>query len=165
MSQYLIERLQAISNISIHSNTELTELHGDEDGQLSGVTWRDRVTHVRQKHDIRNVFLFVGAEPETDWLAGCSVRLDHHGFVVTGRASVTHGFRRGGALESSVPGVFAVGDVRAGSTKRVGAAIGEGAAVVSQIHDFLAATSLIVPCALRQASRSTWTSSHPSASS
>jgi thioredoxin reductase (NADPH) len=140
MSHYLVERIRAISNITLHVSTELTALQGDASGQLSGVTWRDRGTGSQHAHGIRNVFLFVGAEPETDWLAGCSVQLDRHGFVVTGRTSASHGFRRGGPLESSVPGVFAVGDVRAGSTKRVGAAIGEGAAVVSQIHEFLALT-------------------------
>jgi thioredoxin reductase (NADPH) len=77
------------------------------------------------------VFLFIGADPETDWLAGCGIELDARGFVLT---------RPGAAsLETSVPGVFAVGDVRSGSVKRVGSAIGEGAAVVAQIHQHLAA--------------------------
>jgi thioredoxin reductase (NADPH) len=165
MSHYLIERLAAISNITVHAKTELASLHGDIDGQLSGVTWRCRGTGLLHEHAIRNVFLFVGAEPETDWLAGCAVRLDHKGFVVTGGASVTHGFRRGGTLEASVPGVFAVGDVRAGSTKRVGAAIGEGAAVVSQIHEFLAVATLPAPPSLPHSSHAAWTSSHPSTSS
>ena len=88
---------------------------------------------------MRNVFLFVGAEPETDWLDGCGVALDAHGFV-------RHRQRRAGglqrmppaALESSMPGVFAVGDVRSGSVKRVGGAIGEGAAAVALIHQYLA---------------------------
>ena len=89
---------------------------------------------------MRNVFLFVGAEPETDWLEGCGVAVDPHGFVLTGRPLQA---RPTGALpaplESSVPGVFAVGDVRSGSVKRVGGAIGEGAAAVAQIHQKLAA--------------------------
>ena len=85
---------------------------------------------------MRHVFLFVGADPETDWLNGCGVVLDSHGFVLTGNAcsSVAPGVM---SLESSVPGVFAVGDVRSGSVKRVGAAIGEGAAVVALIHQYL----------------------------
>jgi len=165
MSSYLIERLQAIANISIHPHSELTSLSGDEDGQLASVVWRDRASGVQHAHGIRNVFLFVGADPETDWLAGCSVALDDKGFVVTGRTSGTHGFRRAGALESSVPGVFAVGDVRAGSTKRIGAAIGEGAAVVSQIHEFLAFALVKSPATCNPPSSAPWTSLQPSASS
>jgi thioredoxin reductase (NADPH) len=86
------------------------------------------------------VFLFVGADPETDWLRSCGVGCDENGFVLTGRACAL--VKPGGpsaALESSVPGVFAVGDVRAGSVKRVGGAIGEGAAVVALIHQYLGA--------------------------
>jgi thioredoxin reductase (NADPH) len=86
------------------------------------------------------VFLFVGADPETRWLEGCGVKLDKHGFVLTGQA--TTGLATGhvpASLESSVPGVFAVGDVRSGSVKRVGGAIGEGAAAVALIHQYLAA--------------------------
>jgi thioredoxin reductase (NADPH) len=86
------------------------------------------------------VFLFVGAEPETGWLEGCGVALDSHGFVLTGQA--TAGRTAGhlpASLESSVPGVFAVGDVRSGSVKRVGGAIGEGAAAMALIHQYLAA--------------------------
>lgn len=164
MSRYLIERMRAIANISVHERTSLGALHGDDQGQLSSVTWRDGTGASRQ-HAIRNVFLFIGAEPETDWLADCSVRLDAKGFVVTGQASATHGFRRSGAMEASVPGVFAIGDVRAGSTKRVGAAIGEGAAVVSQIHEFLSTTAGGSSASLPQPTLSAWTSSHPSASS
>ncbi len=78
------------------------------------------------------MFLFLGADPTTEWLSYCGVALDDKGFIVTGKSK--------SSLESSVPGIFAVGDVRSGSTKRVGAAIGEGAAVVSQIHEFLALT-------------------------
>lgn len=165
MSSYLVERLQAIANIRIHPHSELTSLRGGEDGHLEGVVWRDRASGTQQAHDIRNVFLFVGADPETDWLAGCAVALDDKGFVVTGRASATHGFRRAGALESSVPGVFAVGDVRAGSTKRIGAAIGEGAAVVSQIHAFLASAPGHSPATSPPPMSTAWTSSVPSASS
>jgi thioredoxin reductase (NADPH) len=92
---------------------------------------------VEQVVPVQNVFLFVGAAPETEWLQGCTA-LDPQGFVVTGAA--TAGVQSGSApamLESSVQGVFAVGDVRSGSVKRVGGAIGEGAAVVAQIHEFL----------------------------
>ena len=83
------------------------------------------------------MFLFVGADPETDWLKGCGVTLDRHGFVLTGQPGAS-GSRAAAALESTVPGVFAVGDVRSGSVKRVGGAIGEGAAAVALIHKHLA---------------------------
>jgi thioredoxin reductase (NADPH) len=100
------------------------------------VRWRDRCAGRETEAPIRNVFLFVGADPATEWLKGC-VALDKAGFVTTGVPPAN-----GGAplspLESSVPGVFAVGDVRSGSVKRVGGAIGEGAAVVAAIHNFLA---------------------------
>ena len=86
---------------------------------------------------IRNVFLFVGADPATEWLQGCGVALDKSGFVTTG-APRAHDGREPSALESSIPGVFAVGDVRSGSVKRVGGAIGEGAQVVAAIHSYLA---------------------------
>ena len=85
------------------------------------------------------VFLFVGADPETEWLADCGVALDGHGFVLTGQASgETPSARQPASLESNVRGVFAVGDVRSGSVKRVGGAIGEGAAAVALVHQYLA---------------------------
>lgn len=138
MSRYLVERLLAIGNIELHHDTELASLHGEEGGQLDGVTWRDRHSGRIHDHPIRHVFLFVGADPETDWLEDCSVRVDDKGFVLTGVQANPDRTRASSVLESSVCGVFAVGDVRAGSTKRVGAAIGEGAAVVSQVHEHLA---------------------------
>src|SRR5204862_1983411 len=88
-------------------------------------------------HPLRYVFLFVGADPETEWLAGCGIALDAHGFVLTSQTGTTSPGQQRRLLESSVAGVFAVGDVRSGSVKRVGGAIGEGAAVVAQIHDYL----------------------------
>ena len=87
--------------------------------------------------DIRNLFLFVGADPATGWLDGCGVTLDRGGFVVTGAQSEQNHGRPVPPLETSVPGVFAVGDVRSGSVKRVGGAIGEGAQVVAALHGFL----------------------------
>jgi thioredoxin reductase (NADPH) len=87
--------------------------------------------------DIRNLFLFVGADPATNWLDGCGVSLDRAGFVVTGAQSDLNLGRPISQLETSVPGVFAVGDVRSGSVKRVGGAIGEGAQVVAALHGFL----------------------------
>ena len=141
MSSYLIDRLTATPNIELHVNSEIVELHGQSAGSLAGVTWRDRLSASRTEKPIRNVFLFAGAEPETQWLQSCGVDLDAQGFVVTGDAASPARFskRAPSALESSIPGVFAVGDVRSGSVKRVGGAIGEGAAAVADIHRYLAA--------------------------
>jgi thioredoxin reductase (NADPH) len=133
MSRYLIDRLEATPNIVVHPHTEVTALQGDLQSGLQGVTWRDRQTAESDTCPIRHVFLFVGASPETDWLSECGVAMDRHGFIVTGEDAQAEA-----ALEASVPGVFAVGDVRSGSVKRVGAAIGEGAAVVASIHRYLA---------------------------
>ena len=139
MSRYLIDRIDATPNIELHPHTQLTQLHGDLPEGLAAVTWRNNETGVEEQRPIRHVFLFVGADPETDWLDGCGVTRDAHGFVLTGKACPIHA--PGGLsapLESTVPGVFAVGDVRSGSVKRVGGAIGEGAAVVALIHQHLA---------------------------
>jgi thioredoxin reductase (NADPH) len=139
MSRYLIYRLEATPNIELKPNTAITRLHGDAVGGLTAVSWRDQRAGVEEEKALRNVFLFVGADPETRWLEGCKVAVDRHGFVLTGTALGTppDGFQPA-ALESSIPGVFAVGDVRSGSVKRVGGAIGEGAAAVAQIHQYLA---------------------------
>ncbi len=98
---------------------------------LESVTWRRRDTGEEQTRAIGHVFLFLGADPATEWLHDCDVAVDDKGFVRTGNGA-------GVGLETNVAGVFAIGDVRAGSVKRVGGAIGEGAAVVAQIHAFLA---------------------------
>ena len=138
MSRYLIDRIEATPNIELKPHTELTRLQGEAPSGLAGVTWRDRRDGNEQEWPLHNVFLFVGAEPETSWLDGCGVAVDANGFVLTGVAARADG-RVPALLESSVPGVFAVGDVRSGSVKRVGGAIGEGAAAVAQIHEVLAA--------------------------
>jgi thioredoxin reductase (NADPH) len=142
MSRYLIDRIEATPNIELRPHTEITQLHGDAPGGLAGVSWRDHRAGVEEQKDLRNVFLFVGADPETRWLDDCKIAVDAHGFVVTGNAlgSPADG-PQPAPLESSIPGVFAVGDVRSGSVKRVGGAIGEGAAAVAQIHQYLAAAS------------------------
>jgi len=140
MSRYLIDRIAATSNIELLTSTEISGLHGDSEGSLVAVTWRHRQSGVERRAPIRNVFLFVGADPETSWLESCGVAVDANGFVVTGANGVGAQGHRPSALESSIPGLFAVGDVRSGSVKRVGGAIGEGAAVVAQIHQHLAST-------------------------
>jgi thioredoxin reductase (NADPH) len=139
MSRYLIDRIEATPNIELRPHTELTQLHGDAETGLAAVSWRDNRTRVEEQRPIRNVFLFIGADPETRWLAGCGIGVDEHGFVLTGQATAETATGHVPApLESTVPGVFAVGDVRSGSVKRVGGAIGEGAAAVAQIHRYLA---------------------------
>ena len=139
MSRYLIDRIDATPNIELRPHTELTQLRGDPGESLAAVSWRDKQTGVEETRPIRHVFLFVGADPETHWLKGCGVALDSHGFVLTGQATTElAGGPMRAPLESTVSGVFAVGDVRSGSVKRVGGAIGEGAAVVALIHQALA---------------------------
>ena len=137
MSRYLIERIEATPNIELIFNTEVVALDGTEDGSLERVRWRSRLGGEDHVADIRNLFLFVGADPATDWLDGCGVTVDRGGFVVTGAQSEQNQGRPVAQLETSVPGVFAVGDVRSGSVKRVGGAIGEGAQVVAALHGFL----------------------------
>jgi thioredoxin reductase (NADPH) len=137
MSRYLIERIEATPNIELVFNTEVVALEGSEDGSLERVRWRSRLSAEASTVDIRNLFLFAGAEPATGWLDGCGVTLDRGGFVVTGAQSEQNQGRPVPLLETSVPGVFAVGDVRSGSVKRVGGAIGEGAQVVAALHGFL----------------------------
>jgi len=143
MSRYLIDRIEATPNIELRPHTELTQLYGNLEEGLNAVSWRDKQTGLEENRPIRHVFVFVGADPETKWLAGCGVALDPHGFVLTGQ---TEGLAAGyvpAPLESSVRGVFAIGDVRSGSVKRVGGAIGEGAAAVALIHQRLAADGAV----------------------
>ena len=137
MSRYLIDRIAATPTIELHTHTEITQLHGDDEGRLVGFTCRDNRTGIEQRHATRNVFLFIGAAPETGWLKNCGVALDANRFVLTGSAVTAADGRPHAPLESNVRGVFAVGDVRSGSVKRVGGAIGEGAAAVAQIHQYL----------------------------
>jgi thioredoxin reductase (NADPH) len=146
MSQYLIDRIQALSNVEVHTQTELTQLIGDSSDGLQAVCWRDRSSGRQEKRAIRHVFLFIGADPNTDWLRQCEVSVDAKGFVQTGEPTATSettgtgGGHRRLPLETSQHGVFAIGDVRAGSVKRVSAAVGEGAAVVAQLHSYLQTT-------------------------
>ncbi len=131
MSRYLIDRIAAIPNIELRTRTEIVELKGSRESGVESVRWRHRDSGAEETRAIRNVFLFLGADPATEWLKDCGVAFDDKCFVRTGAGGRL-------PLETSVPGVFAIGDVRSGSVKRVGGAIGEGAAVVAQIHAFLA---------------------------
>jgi thioredoxin reductase (NADPH) len=142
MSKYLIDRIESTPNIELLTQTEITEVGGEREAGVQSVTWTSRASGASVTRPIRNVFLFLGADPRTDWLKDCGVDVDARGFVVTG--SDTHAKARE-SLETSLDGAFAIGDVRHGSVKRVGAAIGEGAAVVAQIHSHLARHEANVP--------------------
>ena len=143
MSQYLIDRIGATANIEVLFETEVTALTASHEGRLDRVRWKNRKTGEETERAIRNLFLFIGADPATDWLRDCGIALDKNGFVKTGFDAGTSPGRSGSEVhegtkhQSSVTGVFAVGDVRSGSVKRVGGAIGEGAAVVPELHAFL----------------------------
>jgi thioredoxin reductase (NADPH) len=129
MSRYLVERIAARPNVEVLTETTVAALEG-QDGVLEAIRCRSRRGE-EVRRAIRHLFLFIGADPNTDWLSGSGVTLDDKGFVRTG-ANVSR------PLETSLPGVFAIGDVRAGSVKRVAAAVGEGAQVVAALHTFLA---------------------------
>lgn len=139
MSRYLIDRIAAAPNIDVLTHSEIVALSGAPEHGLEKVRWRNRRNGAETTSAIRNVFLFAGADPATAWLADCGIELDKAGFVITGAKRCELAAEAAvNALESSIPGIFAVGDVRAGSIKRVGAAIGEGAQVVAALHSFLA---------------------------
>src|SRR5271163_2329198 len=130
MSRYLVERITARPNVEVLAETTVTALEG-QDGVLEAIRCRSRRSGEEIRRAIRHLFLFIGAEPNTDWLSGSGVTLDDKGFVHTG-------INPGRPLETSLRGVFAIGDVRSGSVKRVAAAVGEGAQVVAALHAFLA---------------------------
>ncbi|HEX3342419.1 MAG TPA: FAD-dependent oxidoreductase [Pseudolabrys sp.] len=132
MSQYLIDRIRGLSNVEVLTQTNVTGLEGN-DGILETVRWRSG-TSGDVRRVVRHVFLFIGAEPNTDWLNGSGIAMDGKRFILTG--SDIDADRR--SLETSRRGIFAIGDVRSGSVKRVAAAVGEGAQVVSMLHAKLA---------------------------
>jgi thioredoxin reductase (NADPH) len=145
MSRYLIQRLTENPKIDLFYDTEIAALDGDD--HLEHMTCRNRKTGAELKHKVRHVFVMTGASPQTDWLRGC-IALDEKGFVLTGPDIDTKGAMDGlpawplkrppQMLETSLPGVFAVGDVRFGNVKRVAAAVGEGAISISLVHRALA---------------------------
>jgi thioredoxin reductase (NADPH) len=142
MSRYLIQRLDENPNVELHFKTEITGLEGGS--HLDRVTWIDRSSGETSTRDMRHVFVMAGASPRTEWLRGC-LALDDKGFILTGRdlETTTGGSkwpltRAPQMLETSLPGVFAVGDVRAGNVKRVASAVGEGAIAVHMVHRALA---------------------------
>jgi thioredoxin reductase (NADPH) len=133
MSRYLIDRIAARPNVEVLTQTEVSALEG-HGGVLEAIRWHQRPSGREVRRPIRHLFLFIGAEPNTEWLSQYGVALDEKGFV---RTDANLG-RGGRPLETSRPGVFAIGDVRSGSVKRVAAAVGEGAQVVATLHAFLA---------------------------
>jgi thioredoxin reductase (NADPH) len=135
MSRYLVDRITSLPNVEVVTGARVSGVEGSN-GILEAVRWRVGATEEEVRRPIRHLFLFIGAEPNTDWLTGSSVALDAKRFVLTGADS---GGRH--ALETSRRGVFAIGDVRATSIKRVAAAVGEGAQVVAALHSYLAETS------------------------
>ncbi len=143
MSRYLIRRIEDSPVIDVRTRTEIVAVDGDS--QLRSVQWRDNRTGAIETHEIRHVFLMTGATPNTAWLDAC-VALDAKGFVKTGTALTPEDLaaarwappRSPSTFETSLPGVFAVGDIRSGSMKRVASAVGEGSAAIAMVHQVLA---------------------------
>jgi thioredoxin reductase (NADPH) len=158
MSRYLVDRIRGLSNVEVLMHTEITGLEG-HDGSLEAIRWRQGAVEKEVRRPIRHLFLFTGAEPNTNWLSGSGVALDPKGFILTGTDLTgieLSGIELSGAestgatapsgrrpLETSRRGVFAIGDVRSSSVKRVAAAVGEGAQVVATLHAFLAAPARV----------------------
>src|SRR6476659_7720159 len=137
MSSYLVDRIRRLPNVEVLTRTQISGLEG-ADGMLQAVRWQQGASG-ESRRSIRHLFLFIGADPNTDWLDGSGVALDRKGFVLTG----TEAGANRHLLETNCPGVFAIGDVRSGSVKRVAASVGEGAQVVAALHDFLAASGRV----------------------
>ena len=133
MSRYLVDRIRGLTNVEVLARTSVTGLEG-RDGMLEAIRWRRGASGEEVRRRIQHLFLFIGAEPNTDWLAESGIAVDAKGFVLTG-ADTSKKLR---PLETSREGVFAIGDVRSGSIKRVAAAVGEGAQVVAALHAYLA---------------------------
>ena len=130
MSEYLSQRLENNNKISIHTRTEVDALHGDD--SLEAITLRNNQSEQTEKKETKGLFLMIGAKPFTDWLSD-TLALDEKGFVLTGPDAQADQSR----FATSTPGVFAIGDVRSGSVKRVASAVGEGSVVVSDVYQFL----------------------------
>ena len=143
MSDYLVRRINASAQITLLSSTEVVALGGEQ--SLETITWKNHLSGQAVTHPIKHLFLMIGALPNTQWLQGC-LQLDSKGFILTGPDMLAGGAwpleRSPTAHETSVPGIFAAGDVRSGSIKRVATAVGEGAMVASQLHQVLATETL-----------------------
>lgn len=134
-SDYLVQRIDDSPSITLHTFTEITAVEGD--GFLSEVTWTNRRDGTSERRPIASLFVMIGADPNSGWLQGC-VPLDPRGFVLAGAA--IDGAAPTSPYATALPGVFAVGDVRSGSVKRVASGVGEGSVVISAVHQYLAAT-------------------------
>ncbi len=132
MSDYLVQRLASSSRITLHPRTEISALAGDP--QLREVAWTNRETGASEVRRVSNLFIMIGAEPNSEWLGGC-LDLDPHGFVRTGLDA--QGRPLGSPFATTRPGIYAVGDIRSGSVKRVASCVGEGSVVVQTVHQFL----------------------------
>jgi pyruvate/2-oxoglutarate dehydrogenase complex dihydrolipoamide dehydrogenase (E3) component len=133
MSKYLVERIESLPNVEVVIGCEISSLDG-KPGELEAITVRERSSGNELRFPARFLFSFIGAEPNTDWLQSSGIKLDNRGFVLTGQALGDDRF----PLETSRRGIFAIGDVRSGSVKRVAASVGDGAQVVAAIHGYLA---------------------------
>jgi thioredoxin reductase (NADPH) len=140
MSSYLIERIEQLANVEVIEGAEVVGLDG-ADRQIAAIRWRDMRSDEETRRPIRQLFSFIGADPNTDWLGPSGIALDAGGFVCTG-ADAGEGRH---PLETSRKGVFAVGDVRAGSVKRVASSVGDGAQVVAALHKVLAEKVAVQP--------------------
>jgi len=136
MSSYLVNRIRGLENVEVVPEANITSLEGKH-GSLEAVCWRQNGIEVRRP--IHHVFLFIGAEPNSSWLGNAGVALDSRGFVLTGTEA------GGRTLETSRAGIFAVGDIRSGSAKRVATAVGDGAQVVANLHEYLATGAALKP--------------------
>lgn len=132
MSDYLVRRIDQSQRITLHPQTELSALHGAR--TLDQVTWKNRQTGAEETKDLSNVFVMIGAVPNTGWMGDC-VTLDDKGFVLTGQIAKAGS---DSPFATSVPGIFAVGDMRSGSVKRVASGVGEGSVCISHVHGYLA---------------------------
>jgi thioredoxin reductase (NADPH) len=137
MSAYLVERIAGLANVEVVERAEISALEG-RDRALEAIRWRAAGSADDHRRACRHLFLFIGADPNTDWLRGSGISLDARGFVLTGAAARAEAL----ALETSRAGVFAVGDVRAASVKRVASAVGDGAQVVATLHAYLAPAAI-----------------------
>ena len=142
MSSYLINRIEPSDNITLHRHTEVAGLIGN--GALESLLWRNNQTGETEERPIRHLFVMIGATPNTGWLGGC-LALDDAGFIKTGGDLASEDLSHAGwardrrpfLMETDRPGVFAVGDVRSGSVKRVASAVGEGSIAVQYLHSIL----------------------------
>jgi thioredoxin reductase (NADPH) len=140
MSDYLIREIAGADNVDVRLNTEIVDAHGDF--RLTGLVLRDRTTGATEEVPAAGVFILIGAAPRTAWLPP-EIARDEHGFILTGeqRADGTDGL----SLATSMPGVFAAGDVRSNPVKRVAAAVGDGSTAIRQVHEYRAAAPQRTP--------------------